>query len=172
MASGYPGFLSAGFVAGISDRMDLGSFFEIQRHGFLTSVQGKYLLTPKQQENPFSFLLGGGVGSSTSFLYGGPVKSFRTSAKHEIAFGLRYNFFRWYINDSDDREDAADYVIEIFDEFRGGINGAYSYLSLDVSNTYWFSSRKAITLSVTGLSGLEKVSGETFKVGLKFHTNY
>lgn len=171
---GHPGYLSIGYAKGVNDRLDIGGVLEFQGIGILTALQGKYLLTPNNPENPFSLFVGGGIGTSTTFGYIGPIKSFRISPRYELAFGLRYNVFKWDIDDEDDREDAGDFLDDVINGTIRALNQTYQYATLDMSNTFWFSPKIGLTLSVAALTFFdeEDSSDVGVKAGLKFHSNY
>lgn len=173
-AGGPGGHLSIGMTKGVNDRLDLGGLLEAQATGgILTALQGKYLLTPGERQNPFSLLVGGGIGSSTTFGYVGPVKSFRISPRYEIAFTLRYNIFKWDIDESDDREDASEFVNDLINGTIRALNKTYQYGTLDMANTLWFSERMGLTLSIAAISFIDEGSSDVgAKAGIKFHSNY
>ncbi len=169
---GAPFHTSVAYKRGVNQKLDLGGLMELQPTGALLGLTGKYLLTSIDNKNPFALSFGAGIGSSTSYLYLGPIKSFKISPSYELSLNIRLNTFKWDISGVDEKDDATDYIEEILNSSISAVNDTYFYTSLNISNTYWFNKKFGATLSLTGMAFLEPISGSSFFSGVKLHYKY
>ncbi|MGH1468281.1 MAG: hypothetical protein ACRBBP_05290 [Bdellovibrionales bacterium] len=164
---------SISYTHGYSDNLDLGVLLEYQSLGPLIALQGKYLLSDNAK-NPLSLFFGAGFGaaSPTTFVYLGPIKSFKISPSYELTLNTRVNVYHWDFDDVEDQEDGSELINDIINIGIDSVNGTYVYASVNASNTLWVNERFGVTLSTTLLQFLGKVKGTTGKAALKFHYNY
>lgn len=148
---GRPGYFSASFTKGVRKDLDLKFLTEIQFLGALVGGEFKWWLNPVKTSYPFALIAGAGLGTSTSFIYFGPVQSFKISPKYYLTLNARYNVFRWDISDSGDANDAATKVDRWVDGVFDSINGSHSYVSLGLSNTLMLNQKVGLTLSLSAL---------------------
>lgn len=168
---GAPQFGSVSYNRGFNDKLDLGVLIEYQNLGPMLGLSGKYLLSAEEtKQQHFSLIFGGGLGTGY-YAYVGPIYSRRFTPYYEFATNLRMNVFTWDIN-SDDRDDAQDWLDDVINDTADSINGTYTYVSLDVSNTFWVKENLGFTLSTTGLYFFDKLEGVSAKFGLKLHYKY
>lgn len=165
-------YYSAAYTRGVTKRLDIGAIAEIQFLSVLAGVKAKYVLAGDPEKSPFSAVIGAGIGSYSKYGYLGLVKSFRVTPRYELALSSRVNVFNWDFNTQEDQDDADDFTHDFIGGVFDLVNGTHTYVSVDISNTYWFTPKFGTTLSVGGISFVGKDSGKNLKGGLKFHFNY
>ncbi len=163
---GFP-YISAGYQRGVLENLDIGVLVELQGYGVpLLALESKYAFF--QQERGMAFALVGGVGIAqySKIWYIGPVFSFHPSSQWEVSLAGKLNGFLWSESDDFDLTDIEDEFADIYDEFFD----PHHYVSIDLSNTYWFHEGFGLTGSVSSVFfSLDELQ---FKGGLKFNFRY
>lgn len=169
MAGVVPFSGAVAYQEGVADDLDLGLNFELQGEGVILGLSGKYLLTPKLANKHLSLIGGTGIGS-IFYVYAGTAASIRVTSWYELAANVRLNLlvseFELDLADEEDRPFVLD---ETDTNFEGG---EYSYVSLDISQTFWMKDEYGLTLSTSGLFFVENFEEMIFKAGVKFHYKY
>lgn len=168
---GAPSFGSVSYNRGVNDKFDLGVHIEYQNMGPMIGFGGKYLLDANEKEQQYvSLIFGGGLGTGY-YGYFGPIYSRRFTPKYELAANFRMNVFTWDI-ESDDEQETEDWLDDMVDGVIEDLNGTYTYVSLDISNTFWIKENFGLTLSTSGMYFFGNLEGTGAKAGLKFHYKY
>jgi len=162
---------SVAYKRGLNDKVDVGVMVEYQYQtlGSLIALTGKYMLI--DSDNALSLIGNVGFGSGTTFGSIGLIHDVVKTPEYTLSFNGRYNVFRWDISD-DDEEDAEDFLDDVIDSALDEISGTYSYVSLNMANTYYFDPNIGVTLNLGAFMFLESGAKPTPNLGLKFHFLY
>ncbi len=167
---GSPGYVSGRMNHGATEKLEIGGIVEYQVFSLLVGLNAKYNLTEADNDSPFSLMAGAGFGSNSKYGYVGAIKSIQVNPKYELAFNVRYNVFNWDLDDPDDEEDSQDFIDTLVGSTLEEADGTHSYISADISNTFWFGARFGMTLSIGGISFIDEADSDIgFKAGLGFN---
>lgn len=166
--AGSPNFGSVEGKYGLNDRLDLGILLESQIGSFLAGASGKYYLFDVGDSGHFSLYGGAGFGASSTYVFAGPIYSLDVNSNYQISFNARYNVYTWDFSDANDEQDAAEELDDFADLVLDSLSGTYSYLSLNMSNSYWFSEGVGVTFSLTGLYFIPLFDVDEGDFALKF----
>ena len=163
---------SVGYKRGVTDRLDVGILLEYQYQtlGSLMALTGKYMIN--DSSTPTSLIANVGFGTGSTFGSLGLIQDAVKRKNYLLSFNARYNVFNWDLSDSDDEEDAEDFLSDVINGALESISGTFQYASVNMANTYYFDSKAGVTLNLGGFIFIEDDAQFTPNVGLKFHFKY
>ena len=167
--SGGGGYVSVTYTKGVRDNLDISGLVENQAIDSLYAGQLKWQLNSKDSKVPFALFTGLGFKSNADFVYLGPIQSFEFGQRYILSLNARINYLNWGGIESGLNKNDGDLF------FDPDVDGDYTYVSTNLSNTFWFTQKFGGTLSITALKFIDgrslddKISTIT---SLKFHFNY